>query len=184
MFYNLVRNDTNILLSAVSEGTTSEDGSLEIANNKTYSFDLTGYTPSFTDTEKSMVSEEGDLLFFAEKNTVYKIIIDYGDGTIETINKPFKLKQSEDSWLNFEHTFKFTDEYFAPSANKSSIIIKIYNFIQEKPETIEKKYDINGGENVEIELVAANITNEKNVAYVFKTKNNQYILGKYDKINS
>ena len=131
-----------------------------------------------------MVGNGSDFLFSNAKNTVYKIIIDYGDGTIETINKPFKLKQGEDSWLNFEHTFKFTDEYFAPNANKPSIIIKIYNFIQETPEIIDKEYTINGGENVEIELVAANITNEKNVAYVFKTKNNQYILGKYDKINS
>ena len=131
------------------------------------------------------VDKGDDFLFFEEKNTVYKIIIDYGDGTVETINKPFKLKQDEYSWLNFEHTFKFTDEYFTPNANKSSeIIIKIYNFIQENPGEIKKVYNIKGGENVEIELVAANITNEKNVAYVFKTKNNQYILGKYDKINS
>jgi hypothetical protein len=58
MSYNLVQNDTNILLNAASEGTTSEGSSLEIANNKTYSFDLTGYTPSFTDEPGTTDDEE------------------------------------------------------------------------------------------------------------------------------
>lgn len=60
MSYNLVQNDTNILLNAASEGTTSEGSSLEIANNKTYSFDLTKYTPPFTDDPDSTDDEKRD----------------------------------------------------------------------------------------------------------------------------
>ena len=60
MSYNLVQkviNDTNILLTDKPINELIYDP-LEITNNKTYSFDLTEYIPSFTDGTDGTIDEK------------------------------------------------------------------------------------------------------------------------------
>lgn len=156
---------------------------ISITNNENFDFDLSSYTPTFNEEEQKIF--DNSQLFDNKSQTIYKIMIDFKDGSKQTISKPFKSLTTNNDWLKFSHIFKFKDEKFFNAGFTDELEIKIYNLIKDEPELLKISFTVETGGNAEIDLISANLTNDKKISYVFKTKDkNQIILGKYDKINS
>ena len=115
------------------------------------------------------------------KDCLFKIIIDYKDGTIESLNKP---DNNSTDWLKTTHKFSFMgDEYYNLSSDVSTwptIDISLYNLYGFKDEISIpfklKKASFNQS-NTKLKLISANIRNDNKIAYTFLDENtNQIIL--------
>lgn len=165
-----------------------------LINNENTIFDFSNYTQNremnaiikenkpnpnvFTEKETNLLVENSGL---AIKDCLFKIIIDYKDGTIESLNKP---DNNSTDWLKTTHKFSFTgDEYYNLSSNVSTwptIDITLYNLYGFKDEISIpfklKKASFNQS-NTKLKLISANIRNDNKIAYTFLDENtNQIIL--------
>jgi hypothetical protein len=165
-----------------------------LINNENTVFDFSNYTQNremnaiikenipnrnvFTEKETNLLVENSGL---AIKDCLFKIIIDYKDGTIESLNKP---DNNSTDWLKTTHKFSFTgDEYYNLSSDVSTwptIDISLYNLYGFKDEISIpfklKKASFNQS-NTKLNLISANIRNDNKIAYTFLDENtNQIIL--------
>jgi hypothetical protein len=165
-----------------------------LINNENTVFDFSNYTQHremnaiikenipnrnvFTEKETNLLVENSGL---AIKDCLFKIIIDYKDGTIESLNKP---DNNSTDWLKTTHKFSFTgDEYYNLSSDVSTwptIDISLYNLYGFKDEISIpfklKKASFNQS-NTKLKLISANIRNDNKIAYTFLDENtNQIIL--------
>lgn len=130
---------------------------IQIVNNEEISFNLENFTQINHD------------------EYIHKIVVYYGDGTNQTINKP--IKNNEENWKKFNHLFSFKE-----NINEGNIEIKIYNLYGETVTIIIKfqlKHLSLKEQNIEFSLVSANLCNDKKISYIFNNINkNQLILAK------
>lgn len=164
---------------------------IKIVNNESISFHFSNFivhSPVFflsDEEENNFISE--DELYNIESETsnvgddIYKnkIIIDYGDGTIEKLYNFDKVPES------VEHLFSFQDE--ADFNSTKQINIKIYTVFNSFEEiiinyTIEKQSLQQYG--FDLKILSANITNNKEIAYSFNnTSKNEIFFASTKKNN-
>lgn len=130
---------------------------IEIVNNEEISFNLKDF--------KQIEHDE----------YIHKIVIEYGDGIREVINKP--IQNNEENWKKFTHYFAFKDDI-----EQGNIEIRVYNLYGEV-RTILIKFKLKQltlqEHDIEFRLISANLCNDKKISYVFNNINkNQLILAK------
>lgn len=177
---------------------------IELINNEDTIFDFTDYIQDYATgdillEEDDILTPEEDVILIENQNNIalnleadgftsrdclYKITIDCKDGNIITSNRNGKT-----SWLTITHKPYFiTDEYYnLPEDDKSkwpTIDITLYNLYGFKssiqiPFRLRKSSYTQSG--IKLKLIAANITNDNKISYVFNDENNnQLILAKRD----
>jgi hypothetical protein len=120
---------------------------------------------------------------FDVKDCLFKVVINYKDGTTDTLTRPSMA--SDKSWLRTKHKFNFSNEnYFNLDPEKiyewPTLDITLYNLYGfsstiKVPFSLKKSsYNQTG---IRLKLISANIRNDNKVAYTFLDLNtNQIIL--------
>lgn len=136
--------------------------SFNIVNNESIIFDFNDY----------ILENEQDY-------TISKIIIKFGDGTTEKLIKPIQIIKNKintkNSWCITEHFYNIVEDL----DGEKNITI---TFITDYGEAVERPYNFNILENnildygANFEIVNANITNDKNVSYVFKNMDHDLLI--------
>lgn len=189
----------------ISDASFYSEG-IQLINNENIVFDFTDYIQSYSVGDILLETDDDEIIDDNDSNLVkaeleghlgleidginamdclYKITIDCKDGNIITANRP---TDGNSSWLIITHKPYFNNEtYYNLPDNKSTwptIDITLYNLYGSKirntikiPFRLKKSSYTQSG--IKLKLVAANITNDNKVAYIFNDENNnQLILAK------
>ena len=117
--------------------------------------------------------------FFPVETCLYKIIIDFKDGSSVTLQRPIRGK--DNSWMIVEHMFNFQNDI-----EKDTIDIHLYNlygFETHLKLGFKVKQLSLQSQGIELSLVSANMDNEKRVSYIFNDLNeNQLLLARRNAI--
>jgi hypothetical protein len=175
---------------------------IELINNEPVTFDFSDYVQNYSvgdilleiDTEETndvVLHEKSDSALgleaegFLAADCLYKITIDCKDGTIIVLDRP---TDKNPAWLKTTHTpFFSNEEYYNLSDDISTwptidiIIFNLYGIRNniKVPFRLKKSSFTQSG--IKLKLIAANITNNNKVAYIFNDENNnQLILAKND----
>lgn len=188
-FYYNNKYDNTIDLSKENE----YKNGIEIVNNEEIIFDATNIHQTHPEninlinlenSEDTIKKEDNLTPFELEQFSIpvedclYKIFIDYKDGYKDTLTRP--ILNNDNSWLKFSHTFNF------PKGQVSDTIdIKLYNLYDFYTE-IKIPFTIKNAsiqeQGIELELLFANLDNNKNISYVFNEKtSNQVFLAQMKK---
>lgn len=165
---------------------------ITIKNNESIIFDFENYNLSrdrdYILEEKLTSSGErphltledgGDLLMeYAEEpylKGIIKIKIDFGDGKNIIQFKP--IKNASSVWDKIEHRFAFKNE--SDFTSTKTMNISVYS-IDGKSNSFTIKYKVAkvsaAQYGLDLNLVNANITNDKGISYVFNDNNNKQII--------
>lgn len=153
-YYNGVKETT----LKFSDGKNFYENGIKIINNEEIIFDFQNFSSADFNTDY-----------------LYKIVIEYNNNKITLTD----LSDNND-WLIFKHKFS------VDTIDNGNISIKLYNLYGELKNinigyTIKKQSWKDLG--IKLELINANITNEKDISYVFKDLNkNQLFLAKREKV--
>ena len=153
-YYNGVKETT----LKFSDGENFYENGIEIINNEEIIFDFQNFS-----------SADFNIDY------LYKIVIEYNNNKITLTD----LSDNND-WLIFKYKFS------VDTIDNGNISIKLYNLYGELKNinidyTIKKQSWKDLG--IKLELINANITNEKDISYVFKDLNkNQLFLAKREKV--
>lgn len=117
--------------------------------------------------------------FFPVEDCLYKIIIDFKDGSSITRQRPLRGKDT--SWMVITHTFNFQT-----SVEEDVIDMHLYNLYGFETH-LKLKFKVKQlslqSQGIELTLVAANMDNNKNVSYIFNDLNeNQLLLARRNTI--
>ena len=129
--------------------------SIKLPNNSTLKLNLAGIS----------VTPSNQKLTNVDQIITLKIIIDWGDGNIET-ESSINAKYQE--WSSISHLYSLHDENIKPSLK-----IEVFNSLKDCatiiiPITIQYQSLLESG--AKFVLVSANITNDNQVSYVFNNK--------------
>lgn len=159
-----------------------------VKNNESIIFDFDGY--SLTRDKDYILEENPENILLLEDGSeflmeynedpylkgIIKISIDFGDGKNIIQFKP--IKSSSSSWNKIEHRFAFKNESDFTSEEKS-MKISVYS-IDGKSNSFTIKYTVDkvsaAQYGLDLNLVNANITNDKNISYIFNDNNNKQII--------
>ena len=160
-----------------------------VKNNESIIFDFDGY--SLTRDKDYILEENPENILLLEDGSeflmeynedpylkgIIKISIDFGDGTNIIQFKP--IKSSSSSWNKIEHRFAFKNESDFSTSEEKSIKISVYS-IDGKSNSFTIKYTVDkvsaAQYGLDLNLVNANITNDKNISYIFNDNNNKQII--------
>lgn len=171
---------------------------IEIVNNEETTFTAKDFLQSNNEinlielekTKDFIEKERNTLRFRTEKDGIrvedclYKIFIDYQDGHTDTFTRPILGKDRE--WLTFTHRFRFRDNKFVKEKDTDkapgTIKVKLYN-LYGFTNDIEIPFSIRQTsmqeQGIELNLVNANIDNNKNISYIFNNiGENQLLLAR------
>lgn len=117
------------------------------------------------------------------ESSLYKIIIDFKDGSTAVLQRPINNVSNDTSWMTIDHTFNFKNE---PEGNYGIIDMHLY-YLYGTEKHIKLKFIIKGqslqNQDVKLSLVNANMDNNKKVSYIFNYLNeNQLLLARRDSI--
>lgn len=165
---------------------------ITIKNNESIIFDFENYNLSrdrdyileenpASDGERPRLTLEdgGELLMeYTEEpylKGIIKIIIDFGDGKNIIQFKPIKNPSS--AWDKIEHRFAFRNE--SDFTSTKTMNISVYS-IDGKSNSFTITYNVAkvsaAQYGLDLNLVNANITNDKGISYVFNDNNNKQII--------
>ena len=160
-----------------------------VKNNESIIFDFDGY--SLTRDKDYILEENPENILLLEDGSeflmeynedpylkgIIKISIDFGDGTNIIQFKP--IKSSSSSWNKIEHRFAFKNESDFSTSEEKSMKISVYS-IDGKSNSFTIKYTVDkvsaAQYGLDLNLVNANITNDKNISYIFNDNNNKQII--------
>lgn len=174
---------------------------IEIVNNEETTFTAKDFLQSNNEinlielekTKDFIEKERNTLKFRTEKDGIrvedclYKIFIDYQDGHTDTFTRPILGKDHE--WLTFTHRFRFRDNKFVKEKDTDkapgTIKVKLYN-LYGFTNDIEIPFSIRQTsmqeQGIELNLINANIDNNKNISYIFNNiGENQLFLARNKK---
>lgn len=165
---------------------------ITIKNNESIIFDFENYNltrdrdyileekPTSSGERPRLTLEDGgDLLMeYAEEpylKGIIKIKIDFGDGKNIIQFKP--IKNASSVWDKIEHRFAFKNE--SDFTSTKTMNISVYS-IDGKSNSFTIKYKVAkvsaAQYGLDLNLVNANITNDKGISYVFNDNNNKQII--------
>lgn len=153
----LLENEKEIILNK------EQESSIKLEKNKGEEFDF-------------FILENN---FFLSETCLYKIIIDFKDGSSVTLQRPIRGK--DNSWMVVEHIFNFQNDI-----ENDIIDIHLYNlygFETHLKLGFKVKRLSLQSQGIELSLVSANMDNEKRVSYIFNDLNeNQLLLARRNMI--
>ena len=133
--------------------------SIKLPNNSTLKLNLAGIS----------VTPSNQKLTNVDQIITLKIIIDWGDGNIETVSPYYHVAESSinakyQEWSSISHLYSLHDENIKPSLK-----IEVFNSLKDCatiiiPITIQYQSLLESG--AKFVLVSANITNDNQVSYV------------------
>jgi hypothetical protein len=167
---------------------------ITIKNNESITFDFENYNlsrdrdyileenPGDDGKRPELALEDGNdnylLMEYAEEpylKGIIKIKIDFGDGKNIIQFKPIKNPSS--TWNTIEHRFAFKNE--SDFTDTKEMNISVYS-IDGKSNSFTIKYKVAkvsaAQYGLDLNLVNANITNDKGISYVFNDNNNKQII--------
>lgn len=117
--------------------------------------------------------------FFPVETCLYKIIIDFKDGTKVTLQRP--IIGTGNSWMVLDHIFNFQND-----VEEDVIDMHLYNLYGFETH-LKLKFKVKQlslqSQGIELSLVSANMDNNKSVSYIFNDLNeNQLLLARRNAI--
>lgn len=189
-YYQNIYNDT---LKVYNQNSYNEG--IEIVNNESVIIDLKDFSIvsdkgyiAIESTGELMHDQNGENILIEDifarvEESLYKIEIDYKDGTTDFASKP--INKNID-WTTFKHTFNFKDNTFVGTNNNpypgtiDITLFNLYGFEIEIKIPFCLKYESTQNQGIELKLVAANISNNGEISYIFNNTNkNQVFLARY-----
>lgn len=187
------QNNYSNLLNVVTEASYNEG--IEIVNNEEVTIDLTNFgivtETGYISLENAqgLLSDQNNENILAEnifsrvEDSLYKIEIDYKDGTVDFASKPIN---KDINWTTFKHTFKFKDNTYIGTNNNpypgtiDITLFNLYGFEILIKIPFRLKFESTQNQGIELKLVAANISNTGEISYIFNNTNkNQVFLARY-----
>lgn len=154
-FYYNGKYQTELVIQTLNQ--PSYTGGIEIVNNEEITFNLKNFSE------------------INNPQLIHKVLVDFGDDTNVTINKP--IKKEDEDWMLFSHRFELKE-----GVETGNISISVYNLNGEQS-TRNIQFKIRKEslqeQGIEFNLVSANLRNDKKISYIFNNSGkNQLVLAK------
>lgn len=188
-------NDTNFDTDESTNDLTFYPDGIIIINNETIELDFTDFIQTrvmnniLTERATALLTERNTNALlessgFDVKDCLFKITINYKDGSSDVLTRSSMNDNNDTSWLCVKHKFNFTDEkYFNLDPNDVSnwptidiTLHNLYGFKDNIKVPFSLKKSSYNQSNIRLKLISANIRNDNKVAYTFLDLNSNQII--------